>query len=367
MRNLMVELADRRYPIAIGQHLFDDHALMTRHIASRQVMIVTNEVVAPLYLAKVSAHYEDRQLEVIILPDGEAFKTMDSAMIIFDRLLQKKFSRTAHLIALGGGVIGDLAGFAAACYQRGIPFVQMPTTLLSQVDSSVGGKTAVNHPLGKNMMGAFYQPKAVIADMTTLSTLNDRELAAGLAEVIKYGLIRDLEFFEWLEAHMEALVARDPEALATAVERSCQNKAMVVALDERETGERATLNLGHTFGHALETGLGYGAVLHGEAVAIGTLLAADLSSRLGYLEVADIDRIRRLLIRANLPTTVPEGLSPEEFLEHMAVDKKNVEGQLRLILLKRIGEAHLPMSVESGLIKQTLVSAIALHRPQGSL
>ena len=361
MRHLMVELGDRRYPIAIGPRLFDDHDLMTRDVASRQVMIVTNDVVAPLYLAKVKSHFDDRQLETIILPDGEAFKTMEAAMTVFDRLLQHKYSRTAHLIALGGGVIGDLAGFAAACYQRGIPFVQMPTTLLSQVDSSVGGKTAVNHALGKNMIGAFYQPKAVIADMSTLSTLKDRELSAGLAEVIKYGLIRDLKFFEWLEVNMEALVARDPEALASAVERSCQNKAEVVALDEREMGERATLNLGHTFGHAIETGLGYGAVLHGEAVAIGTLLAADLSCRLGYLKVTDIERIKRLLIRARLPTTVPPGLSPEDFLEHMAVDKKNVEGQLRLILLKRIGEAHLPMQVELNLIKQTLSSAIALH------
>lgn len=354
MRTLTVELGDRSYPIHIGRQLLDQPELLASYVDSRQVMIVTNETVAPLYLDKVKRALADRQLATVILPDGESYKTIDSAMMVFDELLRLKFSRNAHLIALGGGVIGDLTGFAAACYQRGVPFIQIPTTLLSQVDSSVGGKTAVNHPRGKNMIGAFYQPKCVIADMSTLETLPDRELAAGLAEVIKYGLIRDSEFFVWLEAHIDDLLARDAEALAYAVEQSCRNKAEVVAADERESGERATLNLGHTFGHAVETGLGYGAILHGEAVAIGTCQAADLSRRLGWLRDEDVDRIVAVLQRTRLPVTPPPALNAEAFLEHMAVDKKNVEGQLRLILLERVGRATLPMSVDIGLLRQTL-------------
>ncbi len=354
MRTLTVELGDRRYPIYIGQQLLDQPDCLTRHIDSRQVMIVTNETVAPLYLDKVRQALGDRQVATVVLPDGEAYKTMDSAMQVFDELLRLRFSRSAHLVALGGGVIGDLTGFAAACYQRGVPFIQIPTTLLAQVDSSVGGKTAVNHPRGKNMIGAFYQPKCVIADMTTLNTLADRELSAGLAEVVKYGLIRDPEFLLWLEANMEALRARDPDALATAVERSCRNKAEVVAADERESGERATLNLGHTFGHAVETGLGYGAVLHGEAVAIGMCQAADLSRRMGWLTDVDLERVVQLLVRAGLPVTPPPALDTDAFLEHMAVDKKNVEGQLRLILLEQLGRATLPMAVELGRLRQTL-------------
>ena len=354
MRTLTVELGDRSYPIHIGQHLLDQPELLGRYVDSRQVMIVTNETVAPLYLDKVKRAFADRQLATVILPDGESYKTIDSAMTVFDELLRLKFSRNAHLIALGGGVIGDLTGFAAACYQRGVPFIQIPTTLLSQVDSSVGGKTAVNHPRGKNMIGAFYQPKCVIADMSTLDTLPDRELAAGLAEVIKYGLIRDPEFFVWLEAHIDDLLGRDSEALAYAVEQSCRNKAEVVAADERESGERATLNLGHTFGHAVETGLGYGEVLHGEAIAIGTCQAADLSRRLGWLTDADVMRIVSLLQKARLPVTPPPVLDAEAFLEHMAVDKKNVEGQLRLILLERIGQATLPMPVDIAPLRLTL-------------
>lgn len=354
MRTLTVELGDRSYPIYIGKSLLDNAELLTRHVDSRQVMIVTNETVAPLYLERVQAALAGRELATVILPDGEAHKTMDSAMTVFDGLLSRRFSRSAHLVALGGGVIGDLTGFAAACYQRGIPFIQIPTTLLAQVDSSVGGKTAVNHPRGKNMIGAFHQPKCVIADMATLDTLPDRELSAGLAEVIKYGLIRDPAFFDWLEAHTDGLIGRDADLLAQAVERSCLNKAQVVAADERESGERATLNLGHTFGHAVETGLGYGEVLHGEAVAIGMCQAADLSRRLGWLSEADVRRIEQLLARARLPTVPPEALDADTFLEHMAVDKKNVEGELRVILLKQIGRATLPMPVEITRLRETL-------------
>jgi 3-dehydroquinate synthase len=354
MRTLTVELGERSYPIYIGQNLLHNAELLTRHLDSRQVLIVTNETVAPLYLEPVKAALEDRQLATVVLPDGEAYKTMDSAMTVFDALLARRFSRSAHLVALGGGVIGDLTGFAAACYQRGIPFIQIPTTLLAKVDSSVGGKTAVNHPHGKNMIGAFHQPKCVIADISTLHTLPARELSAGLAEVIKYGLIRDLEFLEWLEANMDGLVARDVELLAQAVERSCLNKAQVVAADERESGERATLNLGHTFGHAVETGLGYGEVLHGEAVAIGMCQAADLSRRMGWLSEADVNRVVQLLARAGLPTIPPDALNADGFLEHMAVDKKNIEGELRLILLKQIGRATLPMPVEVARLRETL-------------
>ncbi|MFN5746607.1 MAG: 3-dehydroquinate synthase [Methylococcaceae bacterium] len=354
MRTLSVTLGERSYPIFIGQNLLGNAELLSPYITTRQVMIVTNTTVAPLYLNRVVSMLGDRQVETIILPDGEEYKTMDSAMAVFDELLRLKFSRSAHLIALGGGVIGDLSGFVAASYQRGIPFIQIPTTLLSQVDSSVGGKTAVNHPRGKNMIGAFYQPKCVIADTDTLNTLNDRELSAGLAEVIKYGLIRDPDFFQWLEDHLPELLNRKSESLAYAVERSCQNKAAVVAADERESGERATLNLGHTFGHAVETGLGYGEILHGEAVAIGTCQAADLSRRHGWLNDTDVERIVGMLRRAGLPVIPPVAMASEIYLEHMAVDKKNLEGAIRLILLERIGKASLPMSVDLTLLRATL-------------
>jgi 3-dehydroquinate synthase len=354
MKTLIVPLGERSYPIYIGANLLGRSDLLIPHLDSSQVMIVTNETVAPLYLEQVSAQLRDKQLTTVVLPDGEEFKTMESALEVFDRLLEHRFSRSAHLVALGGGVIGDLTGFAAACYQRGVPFLQIPTTLLAQVDSSVGGKTAVNHPRGKNMIGAFHQPKAVIADTDTLGTLPNREFSAGLAEVIKYGLIRDADFFVWLEAHIEALLGRDPEALSFAIERSCRNKAEVVAADEREAGERATLNLGHTFGHAVETGLGYGQVLHGEAVAIGMCQAADLSRRLGWLTAGDVERIVAVFKRARLPVTPPASLDAEAYLEHMAVDKKNVEGKLRLILLERIGKATLPMAVETAKLRATL-------------
>lgn len=354
MKELPVELGERRYPIYIGSDLLSQSALLTKHIKAKQVLVVTNTTVAPLYLATVLQSLSDYYVETVILPDGEQYKTLEYVIQIFDKLLANKFSRNATLIALGGGVIGDMGGFAAACYQRGIAFLQIPTTLLAQVDSSVGGKTGVNHPRGKNMIGAFYQPQCVIADANVLDTLDDRQLAAGLAEVIKYGLIRDAEFFVWLEENMPALLARDKAALAYAIERSCMNKAQVVAEDETETGVRATLNLGHTFGHAIETGTGYGNYLHGEAVAIGTCQAADLSRRKGWLTDADVDRIIALFRQAKLPTVPPESLDAERFLELMAVDKKNIDGQIRLILLEKIGLATLPIYVDLATLAMTL-------------
>jgi 3-dehydroquinate synthase len=355
MKKLLVELGSRSYPVYIGSGLLSQSELLTKHIKSKQVVVVTNETIAPLYLSAVLKNLLDYTVETVILPDGEQFKTLEFVTQIFDKLLSSKFSRNATLIALGGGVIGDMGGFAAACYQRGIAFVQIPTTLLAQVDSSVGGKTGVNHPLGKNMIGAFYQPQCVIADADVLDTLDDRQLSAGLAEVIKYGLIRDVEFFEWLENNIEALLARDKPALAYAIEKSCLNKAEIVAEDETETGVRATLNLGHTFGHAIETGSGYGTFLHGEAVAIGTCQAADLSRRLGLLESdAEVERIIALFKKAGLPVEPPEQLDTDRFLELMAVDKKNVDGQIRLILLNKIGVATLPVDVALDLLKMTL-------------
>jgi 3-dehydroquinate synthase len=354
MKTLTVSLGERSYPIYIGSRILESGEILARHLSSRQVMVVTNETVAPLYLDRVKQSLQGKQSAEVILPDGESYKSMESAMTIFDGLLAGKFSRDACIVALGGGVIGDLTGFAAACYQRGVPFIQIPTTLLAQVDSSVGGKTAVNHPRGKNMIGAFYQPLCVLADTSTLNTLADRELSAGLAEVIKYGLIRDFAFFVWLEANIEALLARDSDSLAYAIERSCLNKAEVVAEDERESGVRATLNLGHTFGHAIETGMGYGTYLHGEAVAIGMCQAADLSYRLGWLNADDVERIVSLLRRARLPVTPPVDLAVDRYLDLMAVDKKNVAGELRLILLEKIGQASLPMEVDLELLRATL-------------
>ena len=356
MKTLLVELGDRSYPIYIGSGLLNQAELYTQHIKSSQVIVITNSTIAPLYLDQVLNNLQNFKVETLILPDGEQFKTLDYVTQIFDKLLSCKFSRNATLIALGGGVIGDMGGFSAACYQRGIPFLQIPTTLLAQVDSSVGGKTGVNHALGKNMIGAFYQPQCVIADADVLNTLNDRQLSAGLAEVIKYGLIRDIEFFEWLEQNIELLLARDKEALAFAIERSCVNKAQIVAEDETETGIRATLNLGHTFGHAIETGAGYGVYLHGEAVAIGTCQAADLSRRKGWLTDADVERIIALFKKANLPVNPPEQLDSDIFLDLMAVDKKNIDGKIRLILLTKIGVATLPIGIDTLLLEQTLNS-----------
>ena len=340
MQTLNVALGERAYPIHIGRGLFGRADLILPHLKTQRVAIVTNTVVGPLYLERLRAGLEAAGVRTVavVLPDGEAHKDWETLNRIFDMLLAERCERSTTLVALGGGVVGDMGGFAAACYQRGMPFIQVPTTLLSQVDSSVGGKTAINHPLGKNMIGAFYQPRLVLADIDTLATLPDRELSTGLAEVIKYGLIRDPAFLEWLEANLGALVARDPEALAHAIERSCRNKAEVVAADETEQGERALLNLGHTFGHAIETGLGYGEWLHGEAVAAGTMMAAELSRRLGWLQDADIERIATLFARAHLPVWGPR-LGAACYLELMAHDKKVEAGKLRLVLLREVGRA----------------------------
>ena len=341
MKTLVVELGTRSYPIYIGEGLLARADILHSHIDGRQVMIVTNETVAPLYLQKAQAALAGSQCHTVILPDGEQYKTWEVLNRIFDALLERQCDRRVTVVALGGGVIGDMAGFAAACYQRGVPFIQIPTTLLAQVDSSVGGKTGVNHPLGKNMIGAFHQPNCVLIDTATLNTLPDRELSAGLAEVIKYGLIRDAAFLEWLEKNMDALLGRDAEVLAAAIERSCRNKAEVVAADERESGVRALLNLGHTFGHAIETGVGYGVWLHGEAVAAGMYMAAALSERLGWISAADVARVEAVIRSARLPVRAPAKLEPERMLELMAVEKKAQEGMIRLVLLKAVGEAVL--------------------------
>ena len=354
MKTLNVALDERSYPIYIGQNLLSRTDLLAPHIASRQVMIVTNETIAPLYLEQVRQLLGDFEVHQVVLPDGERYKNLDVLNRIFDALLQARCDRQCTLIALGGGVIGDTAGFAAACFQRGIPFIQIPTTLLSQVDSSVGGKTAVNHPHGKNMIGAFYQPRCVIADTNTLNTLDDRQLHSGLAEVIKYGLISDGDFFSWLEDNMAAILARDPAALQTVITRSCQNKADVVAMDEYEGGVRALLNLGHTFGHAIETHTGYESWLHGEAVATGMLMAADLSARLGWINDADVQRTKRLLQHAQLPDLPPSDMTPSDFLQHMAVDKKVQNKQIRLILLKAIGQSLITADFDPDCLKDTL-------------
>lgn len=340
MQSLNVQLGERSYPILIGRGLIDQPALVLPYLKRKKVVVVTNTTIAPLYLARFANGLRECGVTVIesILPDGEQYKEWQTLNQIFDTLLKERCERSTTLIALGGGVIGDMGGFAASCYQRGIPFIQVPTTLLAQVDSSVGGKTAINHPLGKNMIGAFYQPQLVLADTDTLSTLPERELSAGLAEVIKYGLIRDLPFLAWLEINIERLRARDTEALAYAIHRSCANKAEVVAADERETGERALLNLGHTFGHAIETGLGYGQWLHGEAVAAGTMMAAALSMQLGWIGAEDMDRIAKLFLRAGLPVD-GAALKPEYYLDLMRHDKKVEDGRLRLVLLQKIGKA----------------------------
>jgi 3-dehydroquinate synthase len=340
MQTLNVALGERAYPIHIGRGLLGRADLILPHLRTKRVAIVTNVVVGPLYLERLRSGLEQAGVRTaaVVLPDGEAHKDWETLNRIFDMLLAERCERSTTLVALGGGVVGDMGGFAASCYQRGMPFIQVPTTLLSQVDSSVGGKTAINHPLGKNMIGAFYQPRLVLADIDTLDTLPDRELSAGLAEVIKYGLIRDPEFLAWLEANLDRLLARDTDALAWAIERSCRNKAEVVAADETEQGERALLNLGHTFGHAIETGLGYGEWLHGEAVAAGTMMAAELSRRLGWIDAAAVARIEALFERARLPVWGPR-LGVERYVELMSHDKKVEAGKLRLVLLREIGRA----------------------------
>jgi 3-dehydroquinate synthase len=340
--SLNVELDERSYPITIGPGLLDDPTLLARHVAGNKVAIVTNTTIAPLYLDKVAAPLRGagRAVVELVLPDGEEFKTWASLMQVFDALLANKCDRKTTLVALGGGVIGDMTGFAAATYMRGVPFVQIPTTLLAQVDSSVGGKTGINHPLGKNMIGAFYQPRAVLADTGTLGTLPARELSAGLAEVIKHGAILDGEFFDWIEQNIGKLVARDPAALAHAIARSCEIKADVVRKDEREGGLRAVLNFGHTFGHAIEAGLGYGSWLHGEAVGCGMVMAADLSHRIGLVDAATVARMRALVQAAGLPVVAPD-LGEERWIELMEVDKKNEGGAIKFILLKPLGSPNI--------------------------
>jgi len=346
-----VELQERRYPILIGNGLLQDERSYPVKRGDR-VMIVTNPTVAQFYLDTVTFALKKRGCEVdyVLLPDGEKYKTLESLNLIFTALLQGNHGRDTTIIALGGGVIGDVAGFAAASYQRGVRLIQIPTTLLSQVDSSVGGKTAVNHELGKNMIGAFYQPSMVIIDTHTLGTLPKREVNAGLAEVIKYGAILDYEFFEWLEAHIDELVALNNESLQHCIARCCQIKADVVARDETEKGDRALLNLGHTFGHAIETHLGYGNWLHGEAVSTGMMMAAALSEQLGDISVADVSRLEKLLARANLPTLSPDSMQPEDYLPHMMRDKKVLAGKLRLVLLKSLGQAYIVTDTDKDLV-----------------
>lgn len=356
MQTLYVELGERRYPIFIGSDL-DPKALLEPYIHGHQVMIVSNEMIAPLYLARYVAAIEalGKTVATCILPDGEKYKNIEHLNLIFDALLASGFNRDCTVLALGGGVIGDMAGFASACFQRGVYFIQVPTTLLSQVDSSVGGKTGINHPLGKNMIGAFQQPQVVLADMSQLKTLPARELSAGLAEVIKYALLGDADFLAWLEQHMDDLVQGDEAALAEAVYRSCAHKARIVANDEKEQGERALLNLGHTFGHAIESYLGYGEWLHGEAVATGMVMAADLSQRMGWISAEDLARTKNIIQRANLPIVCPQ-IPLNDFLAYMAHDKKVLNGQLRLVLMQAVGQAIITKTFDVELMKQAILA-----------
>jgi 3-dehydroquinate synthase len=361
METLTVALGDRSYPIYIGENLLGNGDLIKPFLKSGQVCIVTNSTVAPLYLDKVKSALSGLQVRTVILPDGENHKTLETVATIYDQLLEANFSRSCTLIALGGGVIGDMTGFAAATYQRGVNFIQIPTTLLSQVDSSVGGKTGVNRPLGKNMVGAFFQPRCVLADTATLNTLPDRELRAGLAEVIKYGLINNLGFYQWLWQNMPGLLKRDPATLRHAIKVSCEEKAAIVAADETEGGVRATLNLGHTFGHAIETAMGYGAWLHGEAVATGMVMAADLSWRLGYLSQEDAQAAKALIAAAELPVVPPE-IDEATYLRLMGKDKKADQGKMKFILLKAIGKASIEQGIAPDVLRQTLVAGAGLTR-----
>jgi len=355
MERLHIELGERSYPILVGPGLLGEAGLLAGAIAARDVLVVSNTTVAPLYLARLGHGLAGKRLAEVVLPDGERFKTLETLSRVFDALVEHRMNRDACVVALGGGVVGDMAGFAAACYQRGVDYVQVPTTLLAQVDSSVGGKTGVNHPLGKNLIGAFHQPRAVISDTDTLRTLPPRELRAGLAEVIKYGLIADETFLGWLEGNLEALLALDPAALVYAIRRSCEVKAEIVAEDEREHGRRALLNLGHTFGHAIETATGYGEWLHGEAVGAGMLMAADLSCRLGWLAPADVDRVRALLARAGLPLASPP-IGAGRALALMGMDKKVLAGRIRLVLLRRIGDGVVEGSCPADALQATLAA-----------
>lgn len=351
--SLPADHTDRSYPILIGQNLLTNVELLAKHIRANNLIIITNSTVAPLYLQTLKRALSAKKITEVILPDGEHTKNLQTLSMIIDAMVNARLHRDAAAIALGGGVVGDMAGFAAACYQRGIDYIQIPTTLLAQVDSSVGGKTAVNHPGGKNLIGAFYQPRAVIADTNVLKTLPDRELRAGLAEVIKYGLIYDAAFFSWLEDNVQSLLARDVEALTHAIRRSCEIKAEVVSIDEREQGLRAILNLGHTFGHAIENALGYGEWLHGEAVATGMVLAADMSQRLGWLLVEDYQRAVQLIERSGLPIQAPR-IGASKAMQLMGMDKKVLAGQLRLVLLKKMGEAVVASDYPPEVLRATL-------------
>jgi 3-dehydroquinate synthase len=360
MYTLTVELAERSYPIYIGSGLLGRDDLLLPYIRGQQVLIVSNDVVAPLYLDRLKAMLPGKHCDVIVLPDGERTKNLETLNLIFDYLLLHRHERGTTLIALGGGVTGDMAGFAAAIYQRGVDFIQIPTTLLSQVDSSVGGKTGVNHALGKNMIGAFYQPQCVLADIDVLNSLPVRELQAGLAEVIKYGLLGNSAFFSWLEDNIDALIARDVNKMAYAVRICCEEKARIVAADEREGGRRALLNLGHTFGHAIEAAMGYGTWLHGEAVGAGMVMAADLSHRIGWLDAVDARRARTLIERAGLPVAAPSSMTAEQFLNLMSVDKKVQSGKIRFVLLRSIGNAVLESGIAPALLDETLTAGNSL-------
>ncbi|MCY4348485.1 MAG: 3-dehydroquinate synthase [Thiotrichales bacterium] len=355
-RTIEIDLGEeRRYPIHVGAGVIGERGLFAPHVDGRHAFVVTNETVAPLYLDRLRPALADAvEVSTHVIADGERHKTLDTFAAIQDALVAHRVARDGVVIALGGGVVGDLAGFAAACYQRGVDFVQVPTTLLAQVDSSVGGKTGVNLPGGKNLVGAFHQPRCVVSDTATLVTLDPREVRAGFAEIVKYGLIDDPDFFDWLEANATALLELDDDALATAVVKACERKAALVVADERESGVRALLNLGHTFAHAIETGTGYGAWLHGEAVAAGIVLAARMSHRMGWLAGQDCGRIERLFSRAGLRVRAPAVLSPERMLELMSVDKKVRRGRLRLILLRRIGEAVLTSEFDPQVLRETL-------------
>ena len=340
MRTLNVDLGDRSYPIYVGGNILAAD-IIEKHIPSKKVLVVSNTTVMPIFQKQIETALRNFEMASVLLPDGEQFKTLESLNTIYTTLLEKRYDRDCTLIALGGGVVGDITGFAAASYQRGVNFIQIPTTLLAQVDSSVGGKTGVNHALGKNMVGAFYQPRCVIADIASMQTLPERELSAGLAEVIKYGLIRLPGFFEWLEDNIEKLLAKDTDMLSEAIIKSCECKAEIVALDEKEHGIRALLNLGHTFGHAIETFVQYKDWLHGEAVGTGMLMAAEFSQRSGWIDENIVQRIESLLKAAKLPTKPPKGMTAEDFIQLMARDKKVQQGNIRLVLLKAIGDAFI--------------------------
>jgi len=357
MKTLHVDLNDRSYPIHIGAGLLKKQALIAPHIKGKTTVTVSNTTVAPLYLDSVHKLIQVPENTDIILPDGEQYKTMETLGQIYTEMLEARCDRKTTLLALGGGVVGDVAGFASASYQRGINFIQIPTTLLAMVDSSVGGKTGVNHPLGKNMIGAFHQPQCVIIDTETLNTLDGRQLSAGIAEIIKYGYINDMEFIDWIDENMDKLLARDPEALAYAIFHSCEHKAKIVAADEKEAGQRALLNLGHTFGHAIETGMGYGKWLHGEAISAGMVMAAELSKAHGWISGDDVNSIRALLIKAKLPVDPPKEIDAEQFTKLMSIDKKVQDGVLHLVLMESLGESFICSDYDKDALQQILISS----------